>query len=140
MEECSYCDGFGWIPAGEGADWYTRQWRLILDPTVQWNRCRHCADQVDPGKRLQRQLVDLLLRQLDEAVPAGDEDEWRHGVLEESEVWRWRHLAIASPGPLTHGGWLLASELGVLRDLNLEAVQHHCERAGAPVFPPEGNV
>lgn len=140
-ESCAQCDGFGYHPAGAEDGWYARDWRVLLDATVDWERCRQCSDPRSPLAALHERLSQQLLQQLDREVTAWTPiGAWRRGEgTDQQRIWRWRDVAIVPPGPITdHLHWLAVSSLGVQRGLDRDQCAVLLQRLGAPELPAEG--
>jgi len=135
---CAWCEGFGHHPRGADPGWYQRDWRLLLDPTVEWVRCRACATRRSPLARLHERLSRGAVSRLDAEVaawkPHGD---WRCGTTPDGQtVWRWRDVAVLAPGPKTdHRDWMVLSSLGVQRALEADACRRLLAQLGAPALP-----
>lgn len=138
MSECATCDGFGWRPEGAESGWYGRDWRLLLDPTVEWERCPDCGDPRPPMVQLHERLARAALARIDASVADWEHrGAWRRGVDGDGQVvYRWRDIACVLPGSLlAPHAFVLISPLGVQRDLGPSLVRDHLRRLGAPELP-----
>jgi hypothetical protein len=135
--DCPRCDGFGWVPTGHPDGWYQRDWRLLLDPTVSWERCGRCGPALADLPRLHQALARYLLGRIENEVQSWrTRGGWELGRCQDNPVWRWRHLCAIEPGPLSGDEhWLLVSELGVLSCADISVVRRHLTEAGAPDLP-----
>lgn len=132
---CATCDDFGWVPVGAAAGWYRREWRLVLDPSVEWQRCPDCGSLEAGIGGMQEALASVLLHRL---VASGEPwhaagNGWLRSHLDDCALWSHEHRLIAfGPGSANPHPWQLISAMGVMRDLSLEHCLHHIQRAGAP--------
>ena len=135
---CPLCSGFGWVPEHGPEDWYHSDWRLMLDPAVTWQPCPRCQREA-PMARLQRSLARVLIGRLERLVMAWHETGgWRHARLPSGQhLWRWRDIACIAPGD-GDTGWVLVSDLGIMRDLGHGQCTYHARQAGAPELPDIG--
>ncbi|MFW5846420.1 MAG: hypothetical protein ACOCXJ_09360 [Planctomycetota bacterium] len=129
---CRHCSGFGWLPQHAASGWYERDWRLLLDPTVVWQRCPRCHDQADLA-RLHDSLSLLMMRRLDQEVAQWSQDGvWRVGVLDGvRRVYRWQGIACVC-NTVEPRRWLVLSAGGVASELDDQACQRLLAAAGAP--------
>ncbi|NET73043.1 MAG: hypothetical protein F6K62_19555 [Sphaerospermopsis sp. SIO1G2] len=143
MTECRHCDGFGFVPAGIGSGWYRRDWRLMLDPTLDWERCNFCYAQQSPLSHLHeclaKELRHRLLSEIKSWLMIGG---WQYGVAGECHEaagqisFLWRDMICLPPGPMTQfNDWLIVSRLGTLRLPNIEQTEYHLSRARSPELP-----
>ncbi|TVR13761.1 MAG: hypothetical protein EA401_05995 [Planctomycetota bacterium] len=134
--QCATCDDFGWVPKGAAAGWYRREWRVVLDPAVEWQRCPDCGG-LDSGiSGMQEALASILLQRL---IVCGEPWQqagrgWLHGRLEDCPLWSYEHRLIAfGPGSANPHPWQVISAMGVMRDLSSQQCLHHIQRAGFPL-------
>lgn len=133
---CPHCDGWRWCPSGPEGEplsaWHRHGWRILIEPDLRWQRCA-CSP---PGNRsrLQEVLAHLLLQRLDEAIDTWESrGGWEYGRIgTTAAVWRHRDIyCLERPG----AAWVLASPMGVMRDLSASGLARHLIRAGAPPLP-----
>jgi hypothetical protein len=134
--DCPLCSGFGWVPLdrADPSNWYQRDWRVLLDPTVAWGRCPHCRKPVDLT-RLHDDLAAIMLQKLQQEVADWVPDgPWLVGVLDGfRRVYRWQDLACLCRS-VQPRRWAVLSTGGVSDDLDDTACRRLLRKAGAPVL------
>lgn len=132
--ECPTCNGFRWVPderASLQEGWYTRDWRLMLDPTVAWKPCPQCSVDAVSWQRLHGDLAALLLKRIDQDARRWvDNGQWRSAIMDGwRRVHRWQHLACLVGDD---DRWMVISDLGVARDLSPQRCRYLLDQCGAP--------
>ncbi len=132
---CPRCSGFGWVPTQGPSNWYEHDWRLMLDPSVAWEPCPRCRSE-HPLARLQRNLARMLIARFEGMATSWSDDHgWRRADLQRDQVLlRWRDIACVG-SQSADAGWMLVSDLGIMRGLARERLAYHCAQAGAPPLP-----
>lgn len=133
---CSTCDDFGWVPVGVAPGWYRREWRVLLDPSLHWQRCPDCGGLHAGISGMQEALANVLLQRL---ISSGEPWQeagrgWLRSRMDDCPLWSYEHRLIAfGPGSANPHPWQLISAMGVMRDLSVEQCLHHVQRAGIPL-------
>ena len=129
---CPACDDFTCAQNGpEG--WYQKDWRLMLDPTVEWIRCPHCQSPPKPLLRVQECLSQLRSAILTEITVLEQRGDWNRGSWQCYPAWKFSDkLAIVAETMQQPHSWLLVSESGVMKGLDGADCRYHIERMGLP--------
>jgi hypothetical protein len=131
---CPVCSGFRWVPEERDhpqGNWYARDWRLMLDPTVSWRPCPRCSEDTVSWQRLHGDLSALLLKRIDQDARRWvDNGQWRSAIMDGwRRFHRWRHLACLVGDD---DRWMVISDLGVARDLRADRCRYLLDQCGAP--------
>ena len=139
MARCNYCDDFHWVPqVDEAKDWYQKDWRVLLDSSVQWRRCPECGDDQPFMKQLHLDLSKVLLARIEEELSEHAANGlWLTGLLKNGQhVCRWKDIACVWLDEVKDT-WKIFSVMGVTDELSREQCNFFLHQAGAPVLPSE---
>lgn len=139
-ENCPICDGFAWIPDGDtdavAEHWYQKDWRLLLDSSVQWRRCPQCGNDQPFMKRLHIDLSKVLLQRIEQEVSdCADCGLWSTGILNNGmTICRWQDIACVLCDE-QEDRWKIFSVMGVTDELSRAQCQFFLSQAGSPELP-----
>ncbi len=134
---CSYCDGFHWVPEGSvSKNWYQHDWRLLLDSSTKWIRCPQCGDNQPFMKQLHLDLSKVLLQRIEQEMDDREANGlWLVGKLENDQrICRWKDIACILTDEVSDT-WMIFSVMGVTDELTRDQCNFFLSQAGAPALP-----